>query len=40
VVVHEAFYEPGRGARISAWLAGRGARQVAMYGEDRVFAIR
>jgi hypothetical protein len=40
VVVHEASYEPGRGARISAWLAGRGARQVAMYGEDRVFAIR
>jgi hypothetical protein len=40
VIVHEASYEPGRGARLSAWLTGSGARQIAAFGDDRVFDIR
>jgi hypothetical protein len=39
VIVHEAGYEPGRGQRISRWLAAQGAREVAAWGADRVFAI-
>ena len=40
IVVHEALYEPGRGARISAGLAAHGAREVGVFGDDHVFAIR
>ncbi len=39
VIVHEAGYEPGRGARTSEWLAFSGAREVAAFGPDRVFAV-
>lgn len=40
VVVHEALYEPGRGARISAWLKAHGAREVGTFGNDHVFAVK
>jgi hypothetical protein len=38
-IVHEGQYEPGRGARISAWLAAHGAHEIARFGEDRVFSL-
>ena len=39
VVVHESYYEAGRGATVSEWLRGRGARQVATFGSDLVFRL-
>ena len=39
VIVHEAGYEPGRGPQISAWLAAHGARELASFDADRVFAL-
>jgi hypothetical protein len=39
VIVHEAGYEPGRGRQISAWLAARGAREIAAFDADRVFVL-
>ena len=38
-IVHEASYVNNGGARISAWLRARGAREVATFGTDRVFLI-
>ena len=38
-IVHEASYANGRGALVSRWLASRGARQVAMFGDDHVFIL-
>jgi hypothetical protein len=38
-IVHEGQYEPGRGARISAWLVAHGAHEIATFGEDRLFAL-
>jgi hypothetical protein len=38
-IVHEGQYEPGRGARMSAWLTAHGAHEIATFGEDRVFAL-
>jgi hypothetical protein len=39
VVVHEGFYAGDGGPRQSAWLRARGARDVAAFGPDRVFAL-
>jgi hypothetical protein len=39
VIVHEAFYEPGRGAAVSEWLRGNGAKLIASFGSDRVFEV-
>jgi hypothetical protein len=39
VIVHEASYEPGRGQRISAWLASHGAREIAAFDDGRVFEL-
>jgi hypothetical protein len=39
VIVHEGIYQEGRGARVSAWLASHGARDVAAFGEDRLFEL-
>jgi len=38
-IVHEDIYQEGRGARVSAWLASRGAREVAASGGDRLFEL-
>lgn len=38
-IVHEASYASGGGPRLSAWLQSRGAREVAVFGSDRVFAL-
>ena len=38
-IVHEASYANGGGARISAWLQSRGAREIATFGSDRVFTL-
>ncbi len=40
VIVHEEDYQPGRGERVSRWLAANGAREVYHSGPDRVFDIR
>lgn len=40
VIVHEAQYEPGRGPRISRWLDAEGAREIASFDSDRVFALK
>ena len=40
VVVHESYYAGDRGPNISNWLLGRGAREIARFGSDRVFAVR
>jgi len=40
VVVHEAFYRDGRGSATSGWLKSRGARLVAEFQGDKVFAVR
>ena len=37
VVVHETFYAGDRGPRVSGWLGGHGATEVAAFGGDRVF---
>ena len=39
VIVHEAFYESGRGSAMTAWLRGRGASIVAEFGSDRVLVL-
>jgi hypothetical protein len=39
VIVHEAVYPAGGGARVSSWLAAHGARQVAAFGPDRLFEL-
>jgi hypothetical protein len=39
-IVHEAFYTNGGGQQLSEWLRARGAREVAVLGSDRVFALR
>jgi hypothetical protein len=39
IVVHEGFYKADRGVRLSAWLGASGAREVASFGSDRVFAL-
>ena len=38
-IVHEASYVDDGGMRISAWLRARGAREVASFGTDHVFAL-
>jgi len=38
-VVHEAVFPKGDGARVSAWLASHGAREVAAFGADRLFEL-
>jgi hypothetical protein len=40
VVVHEAFYEGGRGPAIDDWLRSRGAQELASFGGDHVLQIR
>ena len=39
-VVHEDFYKEGRGKAVSAWLANHGARLIAEFDGDKVFALR
>jgi hypothetical protein len=38
-VVHESIYLGDRGARVSDWLLAHGARPVAKFGADRLFAL-
>ncbi len=38
-IVHEASYANDSGRRLSDWLRGRGAREVAAFGSDKVFAL-
>jgi hypothetical protein len=38
-IVHEASYMNGAGARISAWLQSHGARELARFGDDRIFEL-
>jgi hypothetical protein len=40
VVVHENFYTAGKGELVSQWLALHGARLVAEFDDDKVFALR
>lgn len=39
-IVHEASYSNDGGRRLSAWLRTRGAREIAAFGQDHVFALR
>jgi hypothetical protein len=39
VVVHEALYAGDGGTRMSDWIRGRGGREVAEFGGDRVFVL-
>jgi hypothetical protein len=39
VIVHEAFYSRDRGLLVSQWLRDHGAREVASFGSDHVFAL-
>ena len=39
-IVHEAGYADGRGRQVSDWLRTHGARELAVFDDDRVFAIR
>lgn len=39
VVIHDSYYEAGRGALVSDWLRARGAREVATLGSDLVFRL-
>jgi len=39
-VVHESFYAGDRGANLSNWLRQNGAREIAVFGTDRVFVLR
>jgi hypothetical protein len=39
VIVHEAFYAGEAGAHVSDWIRGRGGREVASFGTDRVFQL-
>jgi hypothetical protein len=38
-IVHEGSYANDGGRRLSAWLRGRGASEVAAFGSDKVFAL-
>jgi len=38
-IVHEGVFTAGDGARVSAWLVSHGAREVAAFGEDRLFEL-
>ena len=38
-IVHEDVFLEGDGARVSAWLASHGAREVAAFGADRLFEL-
>ena len=38
-VVHEDVFPAGQGARVSAWLASHGAREVSAAGSDRLFEL-
>ena len=38
-IVHEEVYPAGSGARVSAWLVSHGAREVAVFGADRLFEL-
>ena len=38
-VVHEAYYEGRLGADVCEWLRSHGAREVGLYGRDRVFRL-
>ena len=38
-IVHEAFYAARRGAVISEWLRGNGAREIESIGKDRIFEL-
>ena len=40
VIVHEASYADGRGGEVSGGLRTHGARELAVFGDDHVFAIR
>jgi hypothetical protein len=40
VLVHEASFLGDAGARLSSWLVSRGARQIAVDGQDRLFELR
>jgi hypothetical protein len=40
VVVHQGAYAGDRGQRLSVWLGGHGATEVAAFGPDRVFVTR
>ncbi len=39
-IVHEASYADGRGGQVSEWLQSHGAREIAVFDDDHVFAIR
>jgi hypothetical protein len=39
-VVHEGFYKDHRGKSVSQWLSTHGARLVAEFDGDRVFALK
>ena len=38
-IVHEASYADGRGRQVTDWLSRHGAREIAVFGADHVFAI-
>jgi hypothetical protein len=38
-IVHEGIYLDGNGASVSAWLRAHDAREVAAFGEDRLFEL-
>jgi hypothetical protein len=39
VVVHESYYLDDRGARLGSWLRSNGAREIAAFDSDHVFAL-
>jgi hypothetical protein len=39
-VVHQAYFLGDAGTRLSAWLESRGAREIAVDGQDRLFELR
>jgi hypothetical protein len=39
VVVHQSYYQAGRGAAVSEWLRGRGAQEVGTFESDLVFRL-
>lgn len=38
-IVHESYYADGRGPQVSQWLQAHGARELAAFGADRLFAL-
>ncbi|HEX7136710.1 MAG TPA: hypothetical protein VF219_02645 [Vicinamibacterales bacterium] len=38
-IVHEAYYDGRLGAEVSEWLRSRGAREIGIYGGDRLFRL-